>query len=168
MIDMLLKMILGFEIFKIYFVKIFDDVSLLKEKIHDYVMTIIGSFVFGFDTDTKDIFVRTDDFISKSEIDIPYPNILTPYPGSPLYEKLNEQGRILTKDWSKYNLKNVVFQPKQMTSEELCNGVEESNKKWFKISKIITRFINTSRYSTSHSRIKLSLNFNMRAKKFKY
>lgn len=138
------------------------------KKIHDYGMVIIGSFVFGFDTDDKDIFSKTDDFISKSEIDAPYPNILTPFPGSALYKKLDKQGRILTKDWSKYNLKNVVFKPKQMTPQELCNSVEEINKRWFKTSKMITRFINTSRYGIIHSKIVLFNNFYTKAKKFNY
>jgi radical SAM superfamily enzyme YgiQ (UPF0313 family) len=136
------------------------------KKIHDYNLIIIGSFVFGFDTHTKDIFRQTDDFISKSDIDYPYPNILTPYPGSPLYDNFNKQGRILTKDWSKYNLKNVVFQPKNMTPEELYNNVEESFKNWFKISKIFERCINTIKYGITQSTNILSMNINIKRKKF--
>ena len=51
--------------------------------------------------------------------------ILTPYPGTPLFEKLEKESRIITYDWSKYNRKNVVFKPKNMTINELQNGFKK-------------------------------------------
>ena len=56
--------------------------------------------------------------------------ILTPYPGTPLFKEFEKEGRILTHDWSKYNRKTVVFQPKNMTIEELQNGFFEISKKF--------------------------------------
>ncbi len=47
------------------------------------------------------------------------PAVLTPYPGTPLYEQFNEEGRILIKDWQYYDMMNVVFEPKTMTPWEL-------------------------------------------------
>ncbi len=60
--------------------------------------------------------------IGKLGIDAVNFAILTPYPGTPLFNRLEKEGRILTKDWSKYNRKNVVFEPKNMTKEELEEG----------------------------------------------
>jgi hypothetical protein len=48
--------------------------------------------------------------------------ILTPYPGTPIWARFVEEGRILTFDWSKYNDANVVFRPKRLTPERLLDG----------------------------------------------
>jgi radical SAM superfamily enzyme YgiQ (UPF0313 family) len=101
------------------------------KKIQDYNMTIFGSFIFGFDTDTTDVFRLTSDFLRRANIDVPIFNILTPYPGTPIYYRLEKEGRILTKDWSKYTLNNVVFQPKNMTKEELLNGTINMYKEFY-------------------------------------
>ena len=64
--------------------------------------------------------------ISSLNIDFPRFAILTPFPGTPLFYELDSQGRILTKDWSKYDMVHVVFQPKLMSPEELQN-------EWYRI-----------------------------------
>jgi radical SAM superfamily enzyme YgiQ (UPF0313 family) len=110
------------------------------KKIHDHGMTIIGFFIFGFDPDKPDIFDKTDEFVRKNEIDAPRSYILIPYPGTPLYNRLEKEGRILTKDWSKYQ-GHVVFQPKNMTPEELYTNTIRLYKKWCKTSNIIKRII---------------------------
>ena len=66
-------------------------------------------------------------------------NILTPYPGTPLYDRLDSEGRIFTKDWSKYNQVDVVFQPKNMTVEELYNGARKVAKEFYSWDNIIKR-----------------------------
>ena len=111
------------------------------EKIHDYGMIIDASFVFGFDHDPLDIFERTDEFVRKSEIDIPFVMRLVPYPGTPIFAKFDAENRILTKDWSKYHPSNVVFQPKKMTPEELLEKSRNLDLKWHKISRCIERNI---------------------------
>jgi radical SAM superfamily enzyme YgiQ (UPF0313 family) len=100
------------------------------KKIHDYGMIILGSFVFGFDGDTLDIFDSTDKFVQKSEIDVPDAMILTPYPGTPLYDRLKKEGRIMTNEWNKYNFEHVVFKPKNMTQQELLENTRHLYKKW--------------------------------------
>jgi len=107
------------------------DYQSAVKKIHDHGMMAQGGFVFGFDNDETDVFDSTLNFVKNAEIDNPCFNILTPFPGTPLYDRLDKEGRILTKDWSKYNLWNVVFQPKNMTEEELLNGVIGINKDFY-------------------------------------
>ena len=71
------------------------------KKVHDYNMAVLGSFVFGFDSDTKDIFDATINAIYELELDTVGVNILTPFPGTPLYDRLEREERILTRDWSR-------------------------------------------------------------------
>jgi len=103
----------------------------LIEKVHDYGMSIDGTFMFGFDTDEKNIFKDTKDIVSKLEIDSPIFNTLTPFPGTPIYDKFNREGRLLTKEWEKYDLLNVVFKPKNMTEEELLNGTIDTRRYFY-------------------------------------
>ncbi|MFB0506026.1 MAG: radical SAM protein [Thermodesulfobacteriota bacterium] len=95
-------------------------------KIQDRGIAVVGGFIFGSDTDTKDIFEKTVDFIHDTEIDAAQFTILTPVPGTKLYEHLASEGRLLfrdyPKDWKRYNGFEVVFQPRNMTAEELQEG----------------------------------------------
>jgi len=116
------------------------------KKIHDYNITITGTFVFGFDHDTLDIFDRTDEFINVSEIDAPVDHILTPYPGTPLFNRLEREGRILTKDWTKYTTRDVVFQPKNMTPKELLDNTIKLRRRWYKTYNILRRSMMSLRF----------------------
>jgi radical SAM superfamily enzyme YgiQ (UPF0313 family) len=100
------------------------------KKLHDYGMIIEGSFVFGFDYDTYEVFMQTDEFVRKSELDLPFALLLIPFPGTPIFERFNREGRILTKDWSEYSGERAVFQPKNMTPDELLTNTFELNKLW--------------------------------------
>ena len=95
-------------------------------KIQDKGIAVIGGFIFGNDTDTKDIFEKTVDFIHDTAIDAAQFTILTPLPGTKLYQQLASEGRLLLRgypeDWKRYNGFEVVFQPKNMTVEELHEG----------------------------------------------
>jgi radical SAM superfamily enzyme YgiQ (UPF0313 family) len=101
---------------------IVEEYARAVKKIHSYKMAVFGTFVLGFDEDTSDIFRIMRTQIDRLGIDAVNFALLTPYPGTPLFHRLESEGRILTKDWSKYNRKNVVFQPKNMTKEELEVG----------------------------------------------
>ncbi len=92
------------------------------KKIRDHGIMVIGSFIFGFDHDDDAVFERTVRFCEKNKIDLPIFFILTPVPGTRLYKRMEEDGRILHKDWSKYNGSNVVFKPKLLSEETLFNG----------------------------------------------
>ncbi len=87
--------------------------------IHDRGMMVNASFVFGLDGDAPDTFRQTLDWIVRNRIETVTSHIMTPYPGTVLYDRLKSEGRILTDDLSLYNTANVVFQPKQMSPEQL-------------------------------------------------
>jgi radical SAM superfamily enzyme YgiQ (UPF0313 family) len=102
-----------------------EEYSQAVSNIHDNGMAVIGDFMFGFDTDTPDVFDETLRMIKELQIDLADFCVLTPFPGTPIYNKLDKEGRIITKDWSQYNLKNVVFKPKNMTPDELIHGLKK-------------------------------------------
>jgi radical SAM superfamily enzyme YgiQ (UPF0313 family) len=83
---------------------------------------IQGSFIFGFDEDDATIFKKTVEFVQKNNIELPTFSILTPFPGTPLQKRLEEEGRILDRDWSRYDMSHVVYKPKRMTVQELQKG----------------------------------------------
>jgi radical SAM superfamily enzyme YgiQ (UPF0313 family) len=83
---------------------------------------IHGSFIFGFDGDDPSIFKKTIEFVQSNHIELPTFSILTPFPGTPLEKRLEEEGRIFVHDWSKYDMSHVVFRPKKMTVRQLQEG----------------------------------------------
>jgi radical SAM superfamily enzyme YgiQ (UPF0313 family) len=99
-----------------------EEYEAAVKKIHHHRMAIFGTFVVGFDEDTPDIFPAMQAHIRGLKIDAVNFAILTPYPGTPLFQRLEREGRILTHDWSKYNRETVVFTPKNMSKEELEAG----------------------------------------------
>jgi radical SAM superfamily enzyme YgiQ (UPF0313 family) len=97
--------------------------------IHEYGIAIHGAFVFGGDGDKKDVFHRTIDFLLDSNIDSAQLTIMTPLPGTRLYNRLRSEGRLLLTnypdDWRHYDFGEAVFWPRHMTADELEEGVAE-------------------------------------------
>ena len=108
--------------------------------IHKHKIMLYAGIVFGFDSDEPDVFDKTIDACKKLGIDCASPTILTPYPKTTIYEQYESEGRILTKDWSKYDGKlAVVYEPKNMTADELLQGYNYFNKKFYSLGSIIKR-----------------------------
>jgi radical SAM superfamily enzyme YgiQ (UPF0313 family) len=97
--------------------------------------------MFGFDNDTKDVFHNTLKFIKKLKIDIADFSILTPFPGTPIFNNLKNDDRMITNEWSKFNMHDVVFKPKNMTPEELKEGVINMYNDYYSIKHTIRRII---------------------------
>jgi radical SAM superfamily enzyme YgiQ (UPF0313 family) len=91
-------------------------------KVRDHGIEFHASMIFGFDDDTESIFEDTLDFLNKNKIYSVSLNTLTPYPGTRLYDRLKQQGRLLTEDWRHYDHKTVVFTPMHMTPSRLQEG----------------------------------------------
>jgi radical SAM superfamily enzyme YgiQ (UPF0313 family) len=83
---------------------------------------INGSFVFGMDGDDGSVFERTVEWAIENGIETATFHILTPYPGTALYRRLEEQGRLIHRDWNLYDTRHTVFRPAQLTSEQLEHG----------------------------------------------
>ena len=116
------------------------------DMIHAHHMAVIGDFMFGFDTDPTDVFEKTLSVINELGMDVADFSILTPFPGTPLYDQFKEQGRILTSNWNEYNMHTVVFQPKQMSAERLKQGVVSSYASFYDPLATIKRITKSLRY----------------------
>ena len=101
-----------------------DKYVQLVERLHARRIAIQGCFVFGLDDDTPDIFLKTAKFAVEAKIDLPRFAIVTPFPGTDLYKQLQVEGRILTRNWELYDGQHVVFEPAQMSVDELQRGNE--------------------------------------------
>lgn len=98
------------------------ELSNMVRTIQKHRIGIQGSFIFGFDEDERTVFKKTVEFVQENNIELPTFSILTPFPGTPLRKRLEEEGRIFDHDWSHYDMSHVVFKPKGMTVRELQDG----------------------------------------------
>ncbi|MEA2236937.1 MAG: hypothetical protein QOC81_1661 [Thermoanaerobaculia bacterium] len=115
------------------------DYKTLIAHLHDLRIAIQGCFVFGLDHDPLEVFDITADFAIDNGIDLPRFAILTPFPGTPLHQRLAAQNRILTRDWELYDGQHVVFQPLNMTPQQLAEGHERAWKKVYRYNAIARR-----------------------------
>jgi radical SAM superfamily enzyme YgiQ (UPF0313 family) len=104
-----------------------SDYKELVKKTHDFGFLAGGSFVLGFDGDTKETVKKTVEFAKDCDMDICVFFPLTPYPGTMLFDRLNREGRILTYDWGRYDILEVIFQPKHFSPSGLLELVLEAN-----------------------------------------
>ena len=96
--------------------------------------------VFGFDHDDRSIFRTTVEFFRSAGLDSATVSVLIPFPNTPLFQRLDAEGRILTRDWSKYNgKKDVVFQPALMSPRELLMGMEWAARQFYSLGSIVER-----------------------------
>jgi radical SAM superfamily enzyme YgiQ (UPF0313 family) len=115
------------------------------KRIHNAGINILGSFIFGLDQDEKSVFKRTFDFIMEHKIDAAQFNILTPFPGTRLYDTMDKAGRITERDWAKYHTGEVIFKPLKMTPDELQRGYWWAYRKTYTTGNIIRRCLRSPR-----------------------
>lgn len=128
------------------------------KRVKDFGIHFHASMVFGFDGDTREIFPETLDFLERNKIGTASFNILTPYPGTRIYEQLKKEGRLLTTDWKYYDHSTVVFQPKNMSPYELQTGEIRTKREFTKIASILRRLPG----NLSHPLLYLALNWGSR------
>ena len=85
---------------------------------------INGSFVFGLDDDDPDVFRRTVDWALDQGITTATFHILTPYPGTALFRKMEADGRIVTYDWDRYDTRRVVYRTRGLSAPQLKAGYD--------------------------------------------
>ena len=116
------------------------------KKIKDYNMNITGSFIFGFDDNVKDTFKETMEMIKQLKIDMACFNVLTPFPGTPIFERIKKEKRITSFDWTRYTCAQTVFKPKHMTEQELYDGTIWVLKEFYKNIPTMKRILNNIKY----------------------
>ncbi len=122
--------------------KAFNRVSQFEEAmkaLHDHDIMILAGFIFGLDHDDEGVFERTLRFCERNRIELPTFFILTPLPGTALFQRMGAEGRLLHKDWGQYNGATVVFKPRLMTEETLQRGFNWACKEGYSWNSIFKR-----------------------------
>ncbi|MFH0778565.1 MAG: radical SAM protein [Candidatus Eisenbacteria bacterium] len=113
--------------------------------LHDHGIMVEGAFIVGFDSDENTVFEETVEFADKIGLDAAQFSILTPFPGTELYNKLDGEGRIFERDWSKFGVDEVVYQPKRISPEKLQDGYHWAWREFYSRRKIAKRVLRAYR-----------------------
>jgi radical SAM superfamily enzyme YgiQ (UPF0313 family) len=135
-----------------------DQYGQLVERLHEHGIALQGCFVFGLDADESDVFFKTAEFAVQARIDLPRFAIVTPFPNTALYKRLESEGRILTRDWELYDGQHVVFRPARMSVSELQQGTEAAWKHAYSFGSMASRI----GYSPAPWPVKLCTNLGYR------
>ena len=135
-----------------------ENYAAVVQRLHEHGIALQGCFVFGLDHDTPDVFEKTAKFAVEAKIDLPRFAIVTPFPNTGLYLRLEREGRILTRNWELYDGQHVVFRPLKMSVEELQLGTERAWKHAYSLPSILRRI----RHSPAPLAVRLSSNLGYR------
>ena len=137
------------------YLAIFKISEKVRERIkmyHEYGIGVEGTIMLGIDEQDEDAIRRLVDFLLDIDLDLAEFTILTPFPHTRTWKQLEEEGRIIDRDWSHYNASNVVFKPAQMTPEKLQELYEEAWKTFYakesqelKMGKLLLNVLKSSR-----------------------
>jgi radical SAM superfamily enzyme YgiQ (UPF0313 family) len=125
-----------------------EDIELCVRKLHERNIKIHGMFVLGSDEDSVEVARETVNFAKRYRIDTVQFMILTPIPGTKLYDKLQKEGRILTTAWNLYDGHHVVFKPKGMTPFQLQWETVKAMKSFYSYSQVIKSVIGFDFYTS--------------------
>ena len=124
-------------------------------KIHARGIHIQGSFIFGFDEDTQESIPATVRFVKENRLTGVNYCRLTPFPGTKMYAALEKEGRIIDRDWAKYDRQNVVFQPRNFTPSDLQEKIFWAYSQTYNLRSLWQR----RPFSFQHISLYLLLNF---------
>ncbi len=127
--------------------------------IHSYRIGVHGSFVFGFDEDTEEVFNDTLDFVFQNKLEVANYCKLTPFPGTELFEKMKHEDRLLTLDWSKYDRYHIVFRPKHININKFYMLTDDVYRKTYSLTSILRRIPNAVNNIPYYFAINLSYRF---------
>lgn len=125
------------------------DYTTSLEALQKYAIRIYATFVFGYDYDTPDSFEETLQFAIDQKFYIAAFNHLTPFPATPLYEKLKKEGRLVYEKWwldEKYRYNDLPFQPKHLLPEEITKRCVDARRQFYSFKSILTRLISKANY----------------------
>jgi radical SAM superfamily enzyme YgiQ (UPF0313 family) len=108
-------------------------------RIHAAGIKVWGSFIFGFDNDSLDVFRQTLEFIEKSGMEFAQFSLLTPLPGTALFRQFEDEQRIVHRDWSKYDLGSIVFNHPLVTARRLHFEKNHAWRRFYSIRSILKR-----------------------------
>ncbi len=113
------------------------DYGTAIRRLHEQGVMINGSFVFGMDHDDKSVFDATVEWAIEQGIETATFHILTPYPSTGLYQRMQREGRMLSTNWDLFDTRHVVYQPARMTVEELEDGYWQAYRDFYRWGAIL-------------------------------
>jgi radical SAM superfamily enzyme YgiQ (UPF0313 family) len=135
----------------------------LVKKLHENGIGINGTFVFGSDGDDLSVFEKTVEFAQKLRIDLPRYALFTPFPGTELFNQLDQSGRIIEKNWAMYDVEHCVIKPAQMSPEQLEQGLAWAWNETYKTKSVFERILSPDLLFLFN--LPLNLGYKMYAKK---
>ena len=115
-------------------------------ELHRRKIAVMAALVLGYDHDGAEVFERTLRFLDDARADALQLAVLTPFPGTPLYRRLEGEGRIRDRNWEHYDLGHVTFAPKNMTAAELEEGHNRVLGRFYSWPRILRRTWRQTRY----------------------
>jgi radical SAM superfamily enzyme YgiQ (UPF0313 family) len=134
-----------------------ENVNAVK-RLRDNGILTMASLIFGLDSDTEATFEQGLEFLTRSKAAFFQSCVVTPYPGTPVFEKLLSEGRILTDDWSKFDTTKVNIQPLSFTPERLLEGCNNIQDLIYSNASIFNRAFTNMKIGFSASLLYLTLN----------
>jgi radical SAM superfamily enzyme YgiQ (UPF0313 family) len=113
------------------------DYAAAIRRLHESGVMVNASFVFGMDEDDKSVFDRTVDWAVGQGIETATFHILTPYPDTPLFERLDREKRITTRDWNLFDTRHAVFEPRRMSPGCLEQGYRRAYRNFYSWTNIL-------------------------------
>ncbi|MCO4811909.1 MAG: B12-binding domain-containing radical SAM protein [Gammaproteobacteria bacterium] len=127
--------------------KVAGDYLSVVQKFHQRGIAIYGTFVFGYDADTAETIQQSLDFAMDAKLEIANFNPLTPTPGSKLYNRLSEEGRLLFPEWwtdKTYHYGDPIFAPREMTATEFSEKCFDAKKAFYSWKSIVSRVLGSN------------------------
>lgn len=138
-------------------------------KLHDHGLGVEGTFIFGFDTDDDGVFERTVEFCERTRMNVAQFSVLTPLPGTRLFDRFRADGRLLYEPWrdpqlwARFNLFDVVFRPKRMSPDRLTEGLQWAYRSFYSLRSLASRFaFHGARQSPRDTLVTWTLNWGFR------
>lgn len=116
-----------------------------------YGICVYGTFIFGYDHDTPESMRQAVQFAKAEGLSIAAFNHITPFPGTPLLERMRAEGRLLYDSWwldSRYRYNQIPFRPKQMSPDELAARCVEARREFYSWSSILRRATHSVHYQS--------------------
>ena len=114
------------------------DYDLAVRRLHELGVMVNGSFIFGLDEHDESVFDATVEWAVSRGVETATFHALTPYPGTALYRRLEQEGRILHRDWERYDTRHAVFRPRRMTPEALESGYWRAYRDFYRWGSILS------------------------------
>ena len=115
-----------------------ESYNQLFERIHQAGIAVLGAFIFGMDGDTPEKLRNRTEFMINSGVDVMQLTTMTPLPGTRLFERLRQEGRLLftdfPRDWGHYDLTELVHQPKEHDRHELWDVILQCTQRVYSLA----------------------------------